>query len=128
MRADAMKEAVERTIIAASPGWFLANAFADDGQDKAGFYYTEIIAWEIVRTEREFSPRAKKPPGTKLIQHMVTPITTEGLAKEEEWWAIKTPAGKWDVPFLGTFDSEAEALKELLELLEEDEQAHAAAH
>jgi hypothetical protein len=87
------------TVVPAQPGWFLAT-YVEGGCDKTsgemyddGIVYDDIIAWEIVRDERQH-PQAY---GETYVVHDIMPLTVNGPADaDSNDWAIKRPNGSFD--------------------------------
>jgi hypothetical protein len=98
-----------RTIVPASPGWYLARIVTDgkksDGSWNDYMYYEPIIAWDVERRETS----------SEKIYHTIYPLTINGGPDESFHtpWAIKKPDGKYERPLDFACDTEADMLKEL---------------
>jgi hypothetical protein len=109
-----IKKTIERTVIKADPGWFVA-VFVKEGEHQgetwdAYFALDPIIAWEIERREGEYHPSAKQF-GEPCISHEVTPITIEGNTRHcTNDWAIKRPDGRFDIPYDRSFEFERDVI------------------
>jgi len=111
------------TIITAQPGWYVAmyvrGLKGADGWDEH-LSLRPIIAWDIEREDVD----AKD---TSRVWHNVTPLTVDGnMNHYAEWWAIKTPDGKYSTPD-GMCDNEPDAMDALKQVYEQDLKERAAA-
>ena len=121
----ATDEIITRTVIAATPGWFVAQfekggTFNDNHEDKLNYY--AVIAWEIER--RECSRAGKEP----WVSQTLTPLMFNGSPDDYNApWALKTPNGNFEIREHASFDNEAETIRYLAEIEAQDAKALAAA-
>lgn len=110
-------EVVERTVIPAASGWYVATPMEGGVDEKTGekwdasFKLDQVIAWEIERTEGTYRSMAGAPR-EKWVTRRAIPICFEGLLSR---WALKTPDGEFIVEEDAWFQDEQRCLKYLME-------------
>jgi hypothetical protein len=100
-------EGSTHTIVPAAPNWFVA--WPGQNQDGTkGVTLETIIAWLIVHSFGEYSPRIKVPRDEKCCHVDCYPITTDGVV--EEIGVLKDPSGQFIRPNDRSYDNEKEFL------------------
>jgi hypothetical protein len=111
-----MSEKYTRTVISALPGWYVALYCGGK------ISLDPIVAWEVERCETQYHPSAKRHPDDRCVSRHAEPITCGG----DDWhdmanqWAIKTPIGGFEIPYIASFENETELLAHFREWEEKE--------
>jgi hypothetical protein len=120
------KDKITRTIISAQPSWFVVRFLrggkeGDESWDDS-LKLEEILAWSIEVRETTLDPRLNISRYETHVSYHCIPLTTDGAANNiSNPWAIKSPQGKYEIPYMGWYDTEDEVLKALKEEDDEDQ-------
>src|SRR6516225_325974 len=101
---------ITRTIIQASPGWFVVRFIRggnEDGKTQDDYLsYEEVIAWSIEICEHA-EPRDR--PISGLCSYDCIPLTVGGAADiSNNPWALKSPQNRFDILHVGWYENEKE--------------------
>ena len=95
------------TTIKADPGWFVVEFCVGDETTKDGVTYEPVIAWEIIREERDDDDEGH------YSVSCVFPLTVEGSDHQisSSGYAIKRPDGTIYFPWSSLYCDEQQAIE-----------------